>query len=262
MNQKASNRIYARQHINRLLPFDKRLYGAYKNVFLSLTNRFVAGVKAGDGISSIPSKKTIRNAIVSRVLPAYRGIIRTGMLNALKEVEQISRKPLVKIMKAVSEEDLEDFGFGEVLNEIEDESMTQIVLVSANYFNRMKKVFEMNEIAGQSVYDLARKLMEVSTYDAEWMALRTARTETNRAYSAATQAGYEKSSIVSGKEWVAYPGQQNPRESHLDADGQIVDVDEPFIVDGEELMYPCDPDGSPENTINCHCSFKPVIGRS
>jgi hypothetical protein len=43
-----------------------------------------------------------------------------------------------------------------------------------------------------------------------------------------------------------------PRPGHLYADGQVRNVDEPFVVDGEALMYPRDPNGSPENTINCH----------
>jgi hypothetical protein len=37
------------------------------------------------------------------------------------------------------------------------------------------------------------------------------------------------------------------------ADGQVRKANEPFDVGGEELMYPRDPSGSPENTINCHC---------
>jgi hypothetical protein len=43
------------------------------------------------------------------------------------------------------------------------------------------------------------------------------------------------------------------REAHLEADGQSVPVDSNFEVDGEELEYPGDDGGSPENTINCRC---------
>ena len=32
-----------------------------------------------------------------------------------------------------------------------------------------------------------------------------------------------------------------------------IPLDEPFVVDGEELMYPGDENGSPENVINCQC---------
>jgi hypothetical protein len=43
-----------------------------------------------------------------------------------------------------------------------------------------------------------------------------------------------------------------------------IPVDEPFIVGGAELMYPGDPAGPPEETINCRCrsvTQHPAIGR-
>jgi len=43
------------------------------------------------------------------------------------------------------------------------------------------------------------------------------------------------------------------RESHAEADGQRRDLDEPFIVGGAELMFPSDPDGPPQEIINCRC---------
>ena len=45
-----------------------------------------------------------------------------------------------------------------------------------------------------------------------------------------------------------------PRETHAAIDGQLAKDGEPFYVDGEELMFPGDPSGSPENTYNCHCT--------
>jgi uncharacterized protein with gpF-like domain len=54
------------------------------------------------------------------------------------------------------------------------------------------------------------------------------------------------------------------REDHVEA-GERYDIDhpipqdEPFIVGGEELMYPLDPRGSPGNTIRCRCIAVPVI---
>lgn len=46
------------------------------------------------------------------------------------------------------------------------------------------------------------------------------------------------------------------RPAHLVADGQEVPEGEPFIVDGELLMFPGDPKGSPENVINCRCGME------
>ena len=42
---------------------------------------------------------------------------------------------------------------------------------------------------------------------------------------------------------------------HWTPDGQTQALDEPFIVTGEQLMYPADPVGSLGNTINCRCTM-------
>ena len=56
------------------------------------------------------------------------------------------------------------------------------------------------------------------------------------------------------KEWNAILDNRT-RESHRLADGQVVDIDEDFIVDGEPLMYPGDDSrASIKNTINCRCT--------
>ena len=49
------------------------------------------------------------------------------------------------------------------------------------------------------------------------------------------------------------------REDHADADGQIVGIDEPFEVGGEEMDYPGDPACSASNICNCRCVTMGVI---
>lgn len=63
------------------------------------------------------------------------------------------------------------------------------------------------------------------------------------------------------KKWVHLPAAKVPRIMHIAASGQTVPVDKPFVVAGEELMFPRDPNGSPENTINCHCVSVPAFER-
>jgi len=98
------------------------------------------------------------------------------------------------------------------------------------------------------VFDLSEK---------GWRAERIARTETIRAANKGTLEGYRQAGVRK-KEWVTALDERT-REWHAEADGQIVGIDEPFIVGGEQLMYPGDPNGSPENTINCRCTVAPVI---
>jgi hypothetical protein len=52
-------------------------------------------------------------------------------------------------------------------------------------------------------------------------------------------------------------GDAHVREAHIEADGQEVPISEPFIVDGESLMFPGDTNlgASPGNIINCRCGI-------
>lgn len=47
---------------------------------------------------------------------------------------------------------------------------------------------------------------------------------------------------------------ERSRESHMEADGQVAEAGEPFIIDGEEGFFPGDSDNfSVDNCINCAC---------
>ena len=60
------------------------------------------------------------------------------------------------------------------------------------------------------------------------------------------------------KEWVTV-GDDKVREAHRKANGQRVKNHEKFIVGGEELLCPGDPNGSAENVINCRCYMRAGI---
>lgn len=85
-------------------------------------------------------------------------------------------------------------------------------------------------------------------------AMRIARTETSMAASSGRQRAFEESG-VSGKVWLSAKD-DNVREAHRQAGQDYaspIAIDEPFVVDGEKLMHPGDPSGSPGNVINCRC---------
>ena len=84
---------------------------------------------------------------------------------------------------------------------------------------------------------------------------RIARTETMRASNAGNTALYRDWGVPM-HEWIA-TNDSRTRDAHIAAHGQRVDVGTAFIVGGEALMYPGDPSGSPENTIQCRCTTAP-----
>lgn len=86
------------------------------------------------------------------------------------------------------------------------------------------------------------------------------RTECGRVLEMSSQARREAfAEKVPGlkKEWRHASRVRMPRLTHVAADGQVRDVDKPFDVGGEKLMYPRDPAGSAANTINCGCYTVP-----
>lgn len=88
--------------------------------------------------------------------------------------------------------------------------------------------------------------------------------EVGRAYSAASQASMSQAtSLLPGlkKRWL-HSGKRSPRPDHLAAHGQVVAVNDPFVIAGEELMFPRDPSGSAGNIINCGCLSVPVTDAS
>lgn len=85
-----------------------------------------------------------------------------------------------------------------------------------------------------------------------------ARTETMRAYNAGSMHIYAYNGVEQ-MEWLAtLDGRE--RETHAEANGQIVDLNDNFIVGGYPMEYPGDPSAPPEETVNCRCTIAPVIG--
>lgn len=87
-------------------------------------------------------------------------------------------------------------------------------------------------------------------------AMRIARTEVQAAVNRGTQEAVQSLPEDRGpqyKTWLAADDSRT-RPAHAAADNQTVLVDEPFLVNGELLMYPGDPAGSAANTIQCRCA--------
>lgn len=87
---------------------------------------------------------------------------------------------------------------------------------------------------------------------------RIARTTVNGADNAGALEGYKESGVVEGQTWISALTDRT-RETHAQAHGQTVGLDEEFEVGGESLKYPGDPDGDPSEIINCLCTTIPNV---
>lgn len=112
-------------------------------------------------------------------------------------------------------------------------------------------------LQGKSIKGISDDLQDrINTMNRD-SAIRTARTAVTGAQNAGRQDSYvaaENMGIELEKEWIATLD-NDTRNGHREADGQVVPINEPFIVGGEKLMYPGDPSGSPWNLYNCRCTM-------
>jgi len=85
------------------------------------------------------------------------------------------------------------------------------------------------------------------------------RTESIKSFNfGAVEAYKQTDGLVDRKRWLATPDDQT-REAHAAADGEVVGLNESFDVGGDHLAYPGDPSGDPSNSINCRCAVEPIL---
>jgi len=130
--------------------------------------------------------------------------------------------------------------------------------VNATTIKKLKATLAEGVLEGEGVAELKKRVVDLFEM---WYAGRNktiARTEVLSANNAGTVFGYKQSGVVKQKEWLATRDSRT-RDSHSHVDGQVVAIGSKFKVDGEELEYPGDPNGSPEQIINCRCTVIPVV---
>jgi hypothetical protein len=103
---------------------------------------------------------------------------------------------------------------------------------------------------GSTLPEVASSIRGLIPAIARYRADAIARTETHGAANYGSNEAAKLTGLPLRREWLAAEDERT-RETHKEADGQIVGQDEAFSVGGELLMYPGDPSGSPEETVNC-----------
>ena len=111
-------------------------------------------------------------------------------------------------------------------------------------WNAQKITSEITQgiLTGESIPKIAGRLQNVTDMNRN-SAIRNARTAITGAENAGRVESYryaESIGITLQKEWIATLDDRT-RDEHRDLDGQRVDIDEPFRVGGDEIMFPGDP---------------------
>lgn len=85
-----------------------------------------------------------------------------------------------------------------------------------------------------------------------------ARTETHGAANYGSQEAAKQTGLPMKKEWLA-AADERTRETHREADGSTVGMDDTFRVGDSDLQFPGDPSGAAEEVINCRCTLGYII---
>lgn len=119
----------------------------------------------------------------------------------------------------------------------------------------MNRQIAQGIIQGEGIDKIAKRLANVTGTNKKAM-LTNARTMMTGAQNAGRQEGYQraqKMGIKLRKEWIATLD-GHTRVNHAALDGQVVDIDDPFKVDGYSIAYPGDPHAHPSMVYNCRCT--------
>lgn len=134
----------------------------------------------------------------------------------------------------------------------------QLASVPDDLFDVVKRELALGHAEAENAEQLARRLEEAILGSAErtgWRAKRVARTEMHGACQSGEMTAIrlaKDEGVATGKIWQCSFLPES-RESHMAADGQRRDVEEPFTVGGESLDHPGDPAGSANNVVHCVC---------
>lgn len=216
----------------------EELYDAFADDFFKKISSCAAS--AIKGSKAKPGESLTEKAI--KWLSSHR-------IKFAKEVNQTTHDSIISILKKGIAE-------GKGLNS----SANSLVKLLPDFFN-MKELERKRKLVGDlKSPDLFNALQDEIENDISFQyyrARRIARTEMLSANGAATLEGYRQSRVVVGKEWMCSMDSDS-RKWHKEANGQVVPIDEPFLVGGEKLMHPGDSSlgASAKNVIQCRCTMR------
>lgn len=138
-------------------------------------------------------------------------------------------------------------------------------IMQLNSHKEIERIMEKGLKDGKGIAGFTKDILDSGIRNEYYKARRVAVTEVLRAHSVAQQEAFMQSPAVSEKMWKHTGEYRNePRQNHVEMNGQCVPVDEPFDLVGADgsgysPMYPRDTTLPPEESINCHCICQPVV---
>ena len=135
-------------------------------------------------------------------------------------------------------------------------SLTLAKSINMTTMDAIRKALAEGFAEGESIQQLTKRIEGYFTENAKTRAETISRTEVLAASNQGAVNRYEKEGIQK-KEWFAALDERT-RETHLEANGQIVGIHDNFKVGGDYMPAPGQ-GSDPSENINCRCTVLPVI---
>lgn len=153
-----------------------------------------------------------------------------------------------------------DLTFGSREAAVEASNLTSM-LISQTTGTTMKQVIEKGLLEGDSIEEIAQNISASKVFSIE-RSRAIARTESTKAINMASVQAYNtamQDGINIRKEWLS-ARDDLVRETHQELDGQIVGVNEAFVVPstGQQSTSPS-MFGDPAEDVNCRCTVLPIV---
>lgn len=223
------------------LVFERAVFKRMRAVLNAAAQAAAKGFKNGGQIGvEIALERHLDD--VQRTLRA--GYLRTGQAFGKRVMEA------VREAETRDDESIFDAAF---VNWVRDRAAVRAKQISDTTIVHIRAAILDAEMEGEGLSGVVKRIRGTTKLN-RFRARVIARTEVHTAANAASLEAANATRVRNLKrEWLAVEDERT-RSSHMDADGDIVAIDEPFQVGEAKLMFPGDPSGPAKEVINCRCA--------
>jgi len=187
------------------------------------------------------------------------------MAEWVKKFREAMRVAMRQMVEESGDEAMDDLGIPEKfqVNEplvrqfIEGRAQRFAVEVNETTWEQLRQSLGEGIATGEGLTDMMARVDTVMGDRINSSAEIIARTEVGGAMNGGKRMAWKQSGVVTGKRWLAELDDR-VRDSHADAHGQVVGIDEDFEVGDASGPGPGEM-GTPEEDINCRCTMTGVI---
>lgn len=233
-------------YIKRLTPMETDFNRLQRELFNEQLKETLRRLRAAKSVKQIGSPLFDVTAWLSLYISRGRPLMQTALtINAISQVSEFGLGVAFDVKNPIVQSWLDERAkfWSKRVNEETGRLITQEMAAGLDN--------------GESIKQLQERVEKVFRYNDQVRSEMIARTEMVSATNKGALEAYRQSGMVEKKMWVATQDERT-REDHAAAHMQVVPLDSPFIVGGEQMMGPGQ-DGSAGQIINCRCTVAPVV---